>query len=248
MRWRRQWRKIGQARRWLAPLFRWTGRRGGMKTAELLLRKPAPLHMYLLRRELFLPAERRALHSLPAKSDPFSGLPRTIMEDLADQGRLLDPINQVSAFELNAYMRNMLLRDADVLSMAHGLELRVPLLDHRLVEQAAALPGAFKRPDPRPKALLIDAVGKRLPKSVYTQPKRGFTFPWDAWLRGPLKDRTARSIRNADVWCALGMNPQAPVRLWQRFLEYDRRLAALQVVALLVLEDYATRHGLMRAA
>ena len=87
-----------------------------------------------------------------------------------------------------------------------------------------------------------------MPPSVYTQPKRGFTFPWEAWLRGPLQARAARSMRNADVWAALGLNPRAPAQLWQRFLENDRRLAALQIVALLVLEDYATRHGLRRAS
>src|SRR5262249_20232348 len=116
------------------------------------------------------------------------------------------------------------------------------------VEQVAALPGRTKRPDPRPKPLLVDAVGERLPAFVYTRPKQGFTFPWEAWLRGPLRDRAHHALANADVWKALGLNPVAPIRLWDRLMRKDRRVAALQVLALVVLEDFATRHGLRRAS
>jgi asparagine synthase (glutamine-hydrolysing) len=200
--------------------------------------------MYFLRRELFLPGERHALHALPEDCDPYTGMPCTFTEDLANEARDLDAINQVSLFELSAYMRNMLLRDADVFSMAHGLELRVPLLDHRLVEQTVQMPGVLKRPDPRPKPLLLDAVGSRLPPVVHRHPKQGFTFPWAAWLRGPMKERAGRALRNRHAWASLGMNPGEPVALWDRFLQGDRRLSALQILALVVLEDFTLRHGL----
>jgi asparagine synthase (glutamine-hydrolysing) len=145
-------------------------------------------------------------------------------------------------------MRYMLLRDADVFSMAHGLELRVPLLDHEVVEQVARLPGEFKRPDPRPKPLLIDAVGGRIPARAYQLPKRGFTFPWGAWLRGPLRERASRAVDNRDLWAGLGFNSEAPRTVWQSFLSGDNRVAALQVLGLVVLESYASGHGLRRAA
>jgi asparagine synthase (glutamine-hydrolysing) len=239
---------VGSANHVLARMTAWTGGRRGAKAAEMLTRQPSPLQAYLLRRELFLPAERRALHPLPWESDPFCGVPQVMLDDLLVRAQGLDLINQVSLFELEAYMRHMLLRGADVFSMAHGLELRVPLLDHRLVEQVAALPGACKRPDPRPKPLLLDAVGGRLPSLVYSRPKQGFTFPWAAWLRGPLRRRAARALENDAVWSGLGLDPAAPVRLWQRFLGKDSRVAALQVLALVVLEDFASRHGLRRSA
>ena len=110
------------------------------------------------------------------------------------QARGLDPFNQVSLFELSAYLRHMLLRDADVFSMAHGLEVRVPLLDHRLVELVAQMPGSFKQRDARPKPLLLDAVGPRLPALAWARGKQGFTFPWDGWLRGPLRQRATLAI------------------------------------------------------
>jgi asparagine synthase (glutamine-hydrolysing) len=248
-RWRRRLRWIGPAGAVLGrALELMSGGRRGIKAAEMIQRPSAPLPLYLLRRELFLSSDRRACHSLPAGSDPHCGVPRAMVEDLVSRSRRLDLINQVSLFELEAYMGHMLLRDADVFSMRHGLELRVPLLDHQVVEQAAALPGRFKQPDPRPKPLLVDAVGARLPACVYSRPKKGFTFPWDAWLRGPIRGRAARALQNQEVWSNLGLNPAAPAHLWDRFVSQDRRVAALQVLAFVVLEDYAKRLGLRRAA
>jgi asparagine synthase (glutamine-hydrolysing) len=166
---------------------------------------------------------------------------------MTERATKLDDFNQVSLFEVNGYLRNMLLRDADVFSMASSLELRVPLLDHKLVESVAALPGRWKIDPARPKSVLLDAVGPRLPAQVATMPKRGFTFPWEAWLRGSLKPTVEKSLMHGDVWGALGFDPQGPARLWKRFEARDRRVSPLQILALIVLGDFAARHGLRRA-
>src|SRR5205823_7771087 len=113
VRWRRRLRRFGWVRRCLTRMVGQVSGRSAAKAAEVLKRKPSPLQMYFLRRELFLPAERRALHPLPEDCDPFSGMSHNLMEDLSADARGLDAINQVSLFELSAYMRNMLLRDAD---------------------------------------------------------------------------------------------------------------------------------------
>jgi asparagine synthase (glutamine-hydrolysing) len=246
--WHRRLRPLGGAGRLAARALGRALGRAGAKAGEALARDGEAAQLYLLRRELFLPRHRRALHPLPGASDPASGVPRAVLEELRQQAAGLDAINQVSYFELSAYLRHMLLRDADVFGMAHGLEIRVPLLDHRLVELAASLPGSLKRPDPRPKPLLLDAVGPRLPRLVYTLPKRGFTFPWDGWLRGPLRGRAVSILKGGDVWQALGIAADAPSDLWARFEAGDRRVTGLQVLALVVLADYAARHGLRVAA
>ncbi len=72
------------------------------------------------------------------------------------------------------------------MSMHHSLEVRVPLLDHPLVEFVTALPDSARRRPGLPKALLAEALGAMLPREVIDQPKRTFTFPWRRWLRGPL--------------------------------------------------------------
>jgi len=220
-----------------------SSRRGGVKLEELAHRPADLLALYMLRRELVLPAERRALMDLPHEADPSSGLEQSILRALRD-GMPSDPRNAISSFELRSYMRDMLLRDADVFSMANSLELRVPLLDHRLVEIACSLPGRWKRPDPRPKPLLIDAVGSRLPARVPHRKKRGFTFPWEAWIRGALKEKARASIHAEDVWKRLGVNPGAASKLWDRFGAQDPRCGAPQMLALWVMSDFAARHRL----
>ena len=66
----------------------------------------------------------------------------------------LDPVNRVSYLEARCYMLNTLLRDSDFMSMAHGLEVRVPLIDHQLARRVLALPGSWKLDSGTPKPLL----------------------------------------------------------------------------------------------
>src|SRR5207244_11457109 len=79
-----------------------------------------------------------------------------------------------------------LLAKADKMTMAAALELRVPLLDHRLVELAWSLPDRFKRDGSEGKRLLRRAARGRVPESILHRRKRGFPTPAGAWLRGRL--------------------------------------------------------------
>lgn len=89
--------------------------------------------------------------------------------------------DELSALELSLYMRNQLLRDSDVMSMAWGLELRVPFLDQRLFAHLARVP-AVTRLQPG-KKLLLNAVPE-IPEWVASRPKRGFVFPFAEWFGG----------------------------------------------------------------
>jgi asparagine synthase (glutamine-hydrolysing) len=221
------------------------GGRGALKFTEMFSRTPSFSSMYLLRRELFLAAERRLLHPLPDRSSAESGVPLWELDDLSSLASLADPANTVSAFELAHYLRYMLLRDSDVFSMAVGLELRVPLLDHLFVEAAVPLPGRWKRNEGRrAKPLLLDAVGPKLPSWVGAQRKRGFTFPWRAWLMGPLQERAHRALANRDVWRTVGIDEAKPEEMWFRFLGNDARVGASQIMALWVLAEYAQKLSL----
>lgn len=92
----------------------------------------------------------------------------------------------ISWAELTGYMRRMLLRDADQMSMAVSLELRVPFLDHELVEYVLGLPAAQKKRYAGSKGLLVEACRDLLPPSVYQRPKSGFALPMRSWMLGPL--------------------------------------------------------------
>jgi asparagine synthase (glutamine-hydrolysing) len=113
------------------------------------------------------------------------------------------PEDMVSYLEITRYMRNQLLRDSDVMSMAWGLELRVPFVDARLTRTLAAIPAAIRlQPG---KKLLLDAVPE-IPRWVAERPKQGFTFPFAQWLRDDWRDVFARLAADSPV----------PLQNWSR--------------------------------
>lgn len=102
----------------------------------------------------------------------------------------------VTRAELSTYTHHQLLRDTDVMSMAHSLEVRVPFLDHVLVEKALRLPARSKQEGTGPKPLLRAALGSVLPPMIRDrQDKQGFTIPFDRWLRGAWKDDATARMR-----------------------------------------------------
>jgi asparagine synthase (glutamine-hydrolysing) len=110
-------------------------------------------------------------------------------ETLAEALVTGDPIASVSRLESRFYMKNTLLRDADVFSMASSLEVRVPLLDLDLVEWAMSLPGSVLIPKGAPPKHML----RQLSSDFYSpeqsaQPKRGFVLPISQWIQGPLKE------------------------------------------------------------
>ena len=112
-----------------------------------------------------------------------------------------DPLDVVSKLELGRYMRYQLLRDSDVYSMAHGLELRVPFVDGRLLETLWAIPASVRLR--QGKQLLLEAVPE-IPEWVRNQPKRGFRFPFQSWMEkgfsGLLEDANKQSPVELKAW------------------------------------------------
>src|SRR5438876_292687 len=157
-----------------------------------------------------------------------------------DPGPGVPAATRISVLELGGYLRSTLLRDADAMSMAHSLELRVPFLDHALVESClrhrAAGPGGARGH----KALLKRAAGDLLPRAVTRGPKRGFVLPMERWMRGPLRgfvgDGVA-ALQESRVLPALDTRS-----LVARF--ESRRLPWSRVWELAVLGHWLDRHGL----
>jgi len=99
-----------------------------------------------------------------------------------------DFLTQALYFEATAKLTGDILVKVDRMSMANSLEVRCPLLDHKLAEFAAQLPHAWKLRNGRGKQILTETLGRRLPPEVLNQPKRGFGVPLAAWFRGSLKN------------------------------------------------------------
>lgn len=104
--------------------------------------------------------------------------------------------NQASWIETNMYMQNQLLRDCDVMSMAHGLEIRLPFLDADFIRLSLNICSAEKYKGDLNKQLLIDSFKDILPEPIWNRPKMGFSFPFKEWLS---RDEFATSIMSNDA-------------------------------------------------
>jgi len=135
-----------------------------------------------------------------------------------DKLKQLDYINQISYLEITNYLVDILLRDTDFMSMAHSLEIRVPYLDHKLVEFILKIPKRFKIDSKIPKILLLKSLDRPLPPQIYLRPKKGFVFPFDIWLRKNLKNKIETTLLIKDKFLDSILNPLAVKEIWKGFL------------------------------
>jgi len=186
------------------------------KVVELVAGDDSMVHPYFLARMLFGAAERKALFEAVNSQELGQDLDRVLQASIAES-RSFDPVNRVSYLESRWYMRNTLLRDADFMSMAHGLELRVPFLDRALVEACFRIPGNRKLQGDSPKSLLLASLGVELPPEIVNRPKRGFTLPWERWLRGEMRATVENTLLKS-AWDQTAINPSGVRATWGRFL------------------------------
>jgi asparagine synthase (glutamine-hydrolysing) len=158
--------------------------------------------------------------------------------------RDLSVLQQVSWRELTGYMRNTLLRDSDVFSMAHGLELRVPFLDRDVVAAAFAADDAHKLSRRTTKPLLIDAVRDLLPDEVWDRPKQGFVLPFAAWMHGALAAEVTATLGDRDALHAVGLNAESVRMVWSAFVRGQAGMTWSRPWALYALVRWASANGL----
>lgn len=184
------------------------------KFATLARANGSVAHPYFLSRMLFTPRQREGFCS--ARDQQALQRANALLEESLGHTRNLDAINRVSYLEARCYMLNTLLRDADVMSMAHGLEVRVPLIDHLLAEKLMAIPGSWKLDRRTPKPLLVGALGGTLPDEIVRRRKRGFTLPFEHWLRDELRSEVEQTLGRAEALAA-ALNPDAVRAVWSDF-------------------------------
>lgn len=171
--------RLGRAGGWLLERHARTSR---WQRLGNLIHGPANLgSAYRAFRGVFSPRQARRLAA------HFSGASEASLERVGENDHSnipKHPGDGISYLELSRYMRNQLLRDSDVMSMAHGLELRVPLVDRNLFETLATVAPAIRLAGKR---LLLEAVPE-IPVAIARAPKRGFRFPYHKWLASGLGD------------------------------------------------------------
>jgi asparagine synthase (glutamine-hydrolysing) len=109
---------------------------------------------------------------------------RTLFDRVATQ----PPLNQMLYVDSKSWLPDDLLVKADKITMASSVELRVPLLDHRILEFAASLPTRWKVRGMETKYILKRTLRSRVPEEIIRRPKSGFPVPYETWMRGDLRD------------------------------------------------------------
>jgi asparagine synthase (glutamine-hydrolysing) len=123
------------------------------------------------------------------------------------------PLDQMLYVDAKVWLPDDLLIKADKMTMANGLELRVPFLDHKMVEFAAALPNASKIHGKGGKTLLRSAMRGVLPDAIIDRPKKGFPIPIGSWLRTSLRQFTRDHLLARDSACSRYVDRGETVRL-----------------------------------
>lgn len=194
---------------WRRLLFTYLGKYGPLPK----LRKSAhgramsPEEKHRSQREIFEDRDLRALLV------PEVSVGHPVEVGVKVEGESVDPITMFQAWDLKTYLVDDILTKVDRMSMANSLEVRVPLLDHKLVEMAFCLPLHFKlqfddsKKQVRTKYLLKKSAARYLPDFLLERPKRGFGIPIIEWCRGPLKPGIEESLRS----------PRNPIFDWVRF-------------------------------
>jgi asparagine synthase (glutamine-hydrolysing) len=240
--WLRWWRILPEGMR--SPAVEKLSR-GGTRRRKLadFLRYAHDLHeLNALQRRVFgapqvlalLAPELRALRGKPS---PFHPELAALRSDLRDRGEF----EQISAWELRTYMADVLLRDGDVMSMRHSLEMRVPFVDRPLVEWLSLQPTAWKHTARRPKDALAAAVADLLPPGMRTRRKQGFTLPFAPWMRGPLRPFLEETFSRAGIGRSGLFAPEAIQALWRGFLARDDPREWSRVWSLAVLVHFINR-------
>lgn len=209
-----------------------------VKLAHFLDGKINSGHVYFLFRALFCHDQ---LNKLLVGTETFESGERYLRQatqDLMDRLKTQDPVNQVSYLELTQYTANMLLRDTDMMSMANSLEVRVPLMDHKLAELMFRIPGYLKINPRTPKSLLVDAVG--LPEKAVFRKKMGFTLPFETWMRAQLKNEV-ENVLLSPVTTLEGLISQTAInQIWKEFC--DHKISWSRPWSLYVLKKWVERN------
>lgn len=152
-----------------------------------------------------------------------------------------DPLGSMIAVDVETVLPDDFLVKVDRASMAHGLEVRPPFLDHEFMELAARVPSHFKIRSGETKWILKAAYANRLPPTVVQRRKQGFDIPLDSWLRGPLRDRFESTVLDGQAPVSTLVNQVAIRRLYRNHCSGLGRHGQV-LWALLVLAHWAERY------
>ncbi len=170
------------------------------------------------------------------------GLEPNVADALRRRAHGQPELAAIGTLELASFVGERLLRDTDAASMAVSLEVRVPLLDHVVVEAAARVPARRRFHPLRKKALLKELVGRELDPGVFDRPKAGFELPLERWCRQRLGPRLRETFHDVAHTHRVGLDGAAVARLHRAFEKGGPGVYWSRVWSLYVLLSFCRTH------
>jgi len=213
------------------------------KLPHMVQRGDDLVSLYQLAYALFLPDFQEQLLDGAAHGPLADGLPAAMRARLQTEMQSRAPLEAISLLEQRMFLGERLLRDTDAASMAASIEVRLPLVDQRLLECVNQLPEHL-RYRPLGKKAMLRRIGLRgLDPALFERPKSGFVLPFDRWLRTGLGKAMDQTMRDPEAVRPTGLNPEAIRRLWQAFLDGAPGIYWTRIWAVYVLVRWCLRHG-----
>ena len=166
--------------------------------------------------------------------------PSSVFEAHASKAPTDDPLSLVQYLDLKTYLPGDILTKVDRASMRFGLEVRVPLLDHKLVEWAWMLSSSLKLKDGIGKYILKKAYESKLPNNILYRKKQGFAVPLKDWFRGPLKQRALDLTKSQGLIESNIVNMGYVAQLVNAHMSHQSDHSA-QIWTLCMFEDFITK-------
>jgi len=167
----------------------------------------------------------------------------SIKESIQNTHRVLTPEEAQALFDIKYYLKDDLLVKVDRTSMQHALEVRVPLLDHRLVEFALNLSPNLRLNGKTTKYLLKEVLYDYVPKAYFNRPKWGFSIPLGQWMKNDLKDYT-KDMLSPDIIKRHGiLNVEAVQKLLKQFENKNYAYKYNRIWTLVILNQFLEKHN-----
>jgi len=200
----------------------------------------SPERAYFHTMSCFTPAMKQGLYTSALQKELGDYDPFVVMSPYFERSKGWDPLSRIQYVDIKTYLVDDILTKVDRASMAHSLEVRVPLLDHKMVEYAASIPVHYKLQKGEGKAIFKKMLEDLLPREILYRPKMGFSIPLAQWFRHDLKGVFEERVLAPGAFLHDLMHPQAIRGWWEQHLRGVRDYST-HLWALLMLECWGEK-------
>lgn len=200
------------------------------------------VHMYQTQYALFSTSTLRRL-LIEGGALTEWGLSPERASELTRETQSLSTLRTITGLESEMFLGDRLLRDMDSVSMAHSIEVRVPFVDTVLSDSIAGLTDIDRYFPVGEKRVLRRQSEAVLPDSFFSRPKRGFEFPMDKWMRGPLRPLLESRLLDSDQCAALGLRAGEIAKYWRHYIDRPGAIYWTRPWALFSLLQWSSMNG-----